>query len=124
MKMGGVAVNCMKCGRETKGDAVFCDDCLDHMERHPVPANTLVYVPTEKDRASVKKHSNLPPVVKAEEQVKRLTKKVHVLGLLLALFIGATVFFGLLSVDTLHELSVTKFIGKNYTSITSSATLD
>ena len=74
--------------------------------------------------ASAKKYSNQPPVVTAEDQVKRLTKKVHVLGLLLALFIGATVFFGLLSVDTLHELSVTKFIGKNYTSVTSSATLD
>ena len=124
MTMGGVAVNCMKCGRETKVDAVFCDECLEHMDRHPVPPNTLVYVPSEKDRASAKKHSNLPPVVTAEDQVKRLTKKVHVLGLLLALFVGATVFFGLLSVDTLHELSVTKFIGKNYTSVTSSATLD
>ena len=42
-------MNCMKCGRETKEDAVFCEDCLDHMNRHPVPPNTLVYVPTEKD---------------------------------------------------------------------------
>lgn len=117
-------MNCMKCGRETKVDAVFCDECLEHMDRHPVPPNTLIYVPSEKDRASAKKYSNQPPVVTAEDQVKRLTKKVHVLGLLLALFIGATVFFGLLSVDTLHELSVTKFIGKNYTSVTSSATLD
>ena len=123
-KMGGVAVNCMKCGRETTADAVFCDDCLDHMARHPVPANTLVYVPNDKDRAAVKKSSAVLPVITAEEQVKRLTRKVHGLGLLLALALGAVVFFALLSADALHELSVSDFIGKNYTSITSSATMD
>ena len=117
-------MNCMKCGRETMGDAVFCDDCLEHMARHPVPANTLVYVPSEKDRASAKKHSTVSPVITAEDQVKRLTRKVHALGLLLALALGAAIFFGLLSADALHELSVSDFIGKNYTSITSSATMD
>ena len=124
MTMGGVAVNCMKCGRETKADAVFCEDCLDHMERHPVPANTLVYVPSEKDRAAVKKQITVSPMITPDDQVKRLTRKVHTLGLLLALALGAAIFFGLLSADALHELSVSDFIGKNYTSITSSATVD
>ena len=124
MTMGGVAVNCMKCGCETKDDAVFCEECLDHMERHPVPPNTLVYVPSEKDRAAVKKHSPVRAVMTAEEQIKRLNKRVHTLGLLLALALGAAVFFGLLSADTLHELSMTNLIGKNYTAITSSATMD
>ena len=114
----------MKCGCETKGDAVFCEECLDHMERHPVPPNTLVYVPSEKDRAAVKKHSPVRAVMTAEEQIKRLNKRVHTLGLLLALALGAAVFFGLLSADTLHELSMTNLIGKNYTAITSSATMD
>ena len=122
--MGGVAVNCMKCGRETKADAVFCEDCLEHMERHPVPPNTLVYVPSEKDRVAVKKHITVRPVVTAEEQIKRLNKRIQTLGLLLALALGAVVFFGLLSADTLHELSMSNLIGKNYTAITSSATLD
>ena len=124
MTMGGVAVNCMKCGRETKADAVFCEDCLEHMERHPVPPNTLVYVPSEKDRVAVKKHITVRPVVTAEEQIKRLNKRIQTLGLLLALALGAVVFFGLLSADTLHELSMSNLIGKNYTAITSSATLD
>lgn len=117
-------MNCMKCGRETKEDAVFCEDCLDHMNRHPVPPNTLVYVPTEKDRATVKKHTVVHPVTTTEDQIKRLNVKVQTLGLLLALALGAAIFFGLLSADALHELSVSDFIGKNYTTITSSATLD
>ena len=117
-------MNCMKCGREIKEDAVFCAECLDHMERHPVPPNTLVYVPTEKDRASAKKHSTVLPVVTVEDQIKRMNRKIHTLGLLLALALGAVVFLGLLSVDALHELSVSNFMGKNYTSVTSSATMD
>ena len=36
--------------------------------------------------------------------------------------LGMAVFFGLLSVDALHDLNVSNFMGKNYTTITSSAT--
>ena len=122
MTMGGVAVYCMKCGRETKEDAVFCEECLDYMDRHPVPPNTLVYVPSEKDRAAVKKQSTAHPVASTDEQIKRLNQKVHALGLLFALALGMAVFFGLLSVDALHDLNVSNFMGKNYTAITSSAT--
>ena len=122
--MGGVAVNCMKCGRETKEDAVFCEECLEHMDRHPVPPHTLVYVPSEKDRAAVKKHIVVHPVATAEDQIKRLNRKVQTLSLLLALAVGVAIFFGLLSADAIHELSVSDFMGKNYTTITSSATLD
>ena len=122
--MGGVAVNCMKCGCETKEDAVFCEECLDHMNRHPVPPNTLVYVPSEKDRAATKKHAISHPVMTSEEQIKRLNRRVHGLSLLVALLMGLVVFLGLLSLDTLQQLNVTNLIGKNYTTITSSATLD
>ena len=122
--MGGVAVNCMKCGRETKEDAVFCEECLEHMARHPVPANTLVYVPSEKDRAASKKHIVSHPVMTHEDQIKRLNRKVQTLSLFLALAVGVAIFLGLLSADALHELSVSDFMGKNYTTITSSATLD
>ena len=122
--MGGVAVNCMKCGRQTKEDAVFCEECLEHMNRHPVPPNTLAYVPSEKDRADMKKYTVSHPVVTAEEQIKRLNRKVQTLGLLLALTLGVAIFFGLLSADALHELSVADFMGKNYKTITSSAATD
>ena len=116
--MGGVAVNCMKCGRETKSDAVFCPECLEHMERHPIAENMLVYVPTEKDRAAaVKKTTVAHPVVSPEDQVKRLHRKVEILRLLVIFFFAASVFFGVLSAETLHELKLTNLIGKNYTAV-------
>ena len=111
-------MNCMKCGRETKSDAVFCRDCLEHMEKYPIPEHTLVYVPTEKDRvASVKKNTVAHPVASPEDQVKRLRRKVEVLRLLVILFVAASLFFGILSVETLHELKLTNLIGKNYTAV-------
>ena len=114
--MGGAAVNCMKCGRETKSDAVFCRECLEHMEKYPISDHTLVYVPTEKDRAaSVKNIPAAHPAVSVEDQVKRMHRKVEILRLLLILFMGASLFFGVLSAETLHELKLTNLIGKNYT---------
>ena len=121
--MGGVAVNCMKCGRETKDDAVFCEECLEHMARHPVPPNTLVYVPTEKDRTTAKKHTVNHSVVSEEDQIKKLSRRVHGLNLLVALLLGLVIFLGLFSVDSLRQINMTNLIGKNYTTITSSATL-
>ena len=123
--MGGVAVNCMKCGRETKADDVFCLECLDHMERHPVPENMLVYVPSAKDRAAAaKKKTVTHPVVSVEEQVKRLHRKIEMHRLLLILFMGATIFFGILSIETLHELKLSNLIGKNYTTVIATGATD
>ena len=118
-------MNCMKCGRETKSDVVFCRECLEHMERHPIAENMLVYVPTEKDRAAaVKKTTVAHPVVSAEDQVKRLHRKVEILRLLLILFMGASLFFGVLSAETLHELKLTNLIGKNYTAVVATGAAD
>ena len=124
--MGGVAVNCMKCGRETKDDDVFCLECLDHMERHPVAENMLVYVPTAKDRAAAEKKLTVThhPVISEEDQVKRLHRKVEILRLLVILFVGASLFFGILSMETLHELKLSNLIGKNYTTIIATEAAD
>ena len=123
--MGGVAVNCMKCGRETKSDDVFCLECLDHMERHPVAENMLAYVPTEKDRAAAaKKLTVAHPVISEEEQVKRLQRKNHVLSLLVIVFLAVSAFFAVLSIETLHELNVKDLIGKNYTTVVATEAAD
>ena len=122
---GGVAVNCMKCGREIKSDAVFCRECLEHMEKYPIPEHTLVYVPSEKDRAAaVRKSAEVHPGVSAEDVAKRLHRKVEALRLLVILFMAATLFFGILSVETLHELKLSNLIGKNYTPVVATERVD
>ena len=37
-------MNCMKCGRETQNEKVFCEDCLLEMEKYPVRAGSVVPV--------------------------------------------------------------------------------
>jgi len=48
----------MKCGKETKSDRFFCQECLDDMERYPVKPDTPVY---------------LPPVIRQERKTQRFT---------------------------------------------------
>ena len=122
--MGGVAVNCMKCGRDTKCEDVFCKKCLEHMEKYPVPENMLVYVPSEKDRAAAKKHSVIRPVVPMEEQLKKSRRKNHILSLALIFFVALSIFFAILSIETIHELNVMNLIGRNYTTITATEATD
>ena len=81
-------MNCMKCGRETPSDQVFCEDCLLDMEKHPVKPGTVVVLPKRKDHAGIKK----PPKKRAiplEEQVKILRKRIKTLTILLLFMIAA-----------------------------------
>ena len=38
-------MHCMKCGKDIKGNGVFCLDCLDVMGRFPVKPDTALYIP-------------------------------------------------------------------------------
>lgn len=118
-------MNCMKCGRETKSDDVFCQDCLEHMERHPVPENMLAYVPTEKDRsAAVKKHAVTHTIVSTDDQVKRLQRETDWLRLMVILFAVLSMFLGIVSMETLNELKISNLIGKNYKTVVATDSVD
>lgn len=117
-------MNCMKCGRETKNEAVFCEECLEHMAKYPVPDHTLVYVPSEKDRAAAtKKHTTTHTVVSSEDQTKQLKREADMLRLMVILFALLSMFLGIISMETLKELEVTNLLGRNYkTAATTEAT--
>ena len=38
-------MQCLRCGRETDGDHVFCFLCESVMVKHPVKPNTVVTIP-------------------------------------------------------------------------------
>ena len=117
LKMGGMTMNCMKCGRETVDEQVFCTNCLEEMEKYPVRPGTVILLPRHKEEARkpmVKKKA--PPSL--EEQVKMLKKLVRRLAailILLLLLLGATGYF-----TAVHLLEPdTVFLpGQNYSSIT------
>ena len=43
-------MQCLRCGRETDGDQVFCFLCESVMVKHPVKPNTVVTIPERSAR--------------------------------------------------------------------------
>lgn len=82
-KMGGVAMNCMKCGREVETEQVFCEDCLLDMEKYPVAPGTAVQLPLHRDTSAARKQAPRRRKPSLEEQVKTLKKRTRILAIAL-----------------------------------------
>ena len=111
-------MNCMKCGRETQNDQVFCQDCLLEMEKYPVLPETVVLLPRRKEnpvfRKIPKRHAPTP-----EEQLAKLQKLLRILIVVLAVCITAIL---LMMNPTLHYiLDKHVEIGQNYSTVTNTA---
>lgn len=85
---------CMKCGRETAGEQVFCDDCLREMALHPVDPGTVIQLPTHKD-AAPEKNSGRRQELSPRELLRRQRRQVRYLtaaSLLLLLLLAAAIY--------------------------------
>ena len=81
------SVPCIKCGRETVSNAVFCPECLADMEKHPVKPGTPVVL-HQKPAAPLRR----PParkVRKPEEQIRSLKHTVTSLWAVIILLAAA-----------------------------------
>lgn len=97
-------MGCMKCGRDIPEDQVFCDSCLEVMEKYPVKAETAVQLPRVKEVAVVKKsHVKRRQPPSLEEQVTTLKRRLRgwilvwlitLLLLLAALYPAVMYFYG------------------------------
>ncbi len=65
---------CLRCGRDTKDDRVFCDHCQQNMDSYPVKPGTAVHLPHRTLSAPVKKKVRR---ITAEEQVIQLRKSLR-----------------------------------------------
>ena len=107
-------MNCMKCGRETEKENVFCQNCLQEMEKYPVRPGTVVLIPRRKETSVIKKIQKRH-VPTAEEQIKKLHQWVGTLIVLLAVCIVAII---LMFRPTMHYvLDEHVPIGQNYSSV-------
>lgn len=108
-------MNCMKCGRETISEQVFCPDCLAEMAKYPVRPGTVVQLPLRKTQAAPKKQTKKRTVT-PEEQVKQLKKACRILAALLVLVTAIAVTLAFPAAEHLMEGRFK--IGQNYTTIT------
>ncbi len=86
-------MECLKCGRASKDDQVFCAECLKKMEAYPVKPDVHVVLPSRKGQQMTKKTGRKRRITTPEEQVvllkrrqRRLILAVVLLALLLCLF--------------------------------------
>ena len=66
-------MNCLRCGRDTQDDHVFCEGCREEMEKYPVRPGTAVMLPRRMEEPAVKKirrHVHTAPSM--EEQLHHL----------------------------------------------------
>ena len=111
-------MNCMKCGRETQNEAVFCRDCLAEMEKYPVQPGAVVLLPRRREPSVLKKMPKRH-VPTAEEQNIFLRKCVMILSVLVVVCFLAII---LMFKPTMHYVLDEHYvIGQNYSSVTSAS---
>lgn len=107
---------CIKCGKETKDDQVFCEACLVLMEKYPVRPGIPVMIPPRAPDAP-KKPSARRRIISQEEQLSRLRSGLKGLSLALLcclLALGLTIS---LLVHTAELYQEAQDIGKNYNTV-------
>lgn len=110
-------MNCMKCGKEIKGEQVFCDNCLLDMKAHPVKPGTAVQLPIRPAPSAQKKAAARRKALSPEEQVVSLRKTIRRLTTAIAALLvclSACTALLLYSLRLQHEQ---ENIGKNYSTI-------
>ncbi len=80
-------VPCIKCGREITSDAVFCEECLADMEKHPVKPGTPVVI-HQKPTAPIRR-APVRKVRKPEDQLRSLKRTVTYLWTVILLLTAA-----------------------------------
>lgn len=65
-------MNCIRCGRETEEDQVFCSACLKDMERHPVNPGTPIQLPKRTKRVAAKRAGFKMATKKWEDRLYRM----------------------------------------------------
>ena len=106
---------CLKCGRDSIDNRVFCGSCLDGMAQFPVKSDTAVNLPHRETPPPVKKQVPRKRPQAPEEQVAQLRKRIRRLTVLLAVL---ALMLSLTTAILLKEHfgdGLSPVIGRNYT---------
>ena len=107
-------MQCLRCGRETENDQVFCFACEALMAKHPVEPNTVVTIPER----SVRLRNTAPRrPQRPEEDTDQLRRTILQLRLWVCMLMAALMLC--VAAITWQELNREEkpAIGQNYTSI-------
>ena len=106
-------MQCMKCGRDLQPGQVFCEECLEEMEKYPVKPGTVVLLPHyQRPYAQPKKPQKR--VIPLEEQFRKVKKRNRVLAWVLAATITLAIGLGCLATALYVEYDGKFLPGQNY----------
>ena len=95
-------MNCIKCGRDLRGEQVFCRECQENMEHYPVKPGTAVQLPATTHQPEAKAK---PVRIKKALPVEiRLRKQRGAIRLLILTLIAVLLAFMATAVLSLHLL--------------------
>ena len=110
-------MECLKCGKATEDNQVFCSECLEDMANYPVNTSTAIHIPirpTSPEKAAPRTRDCTPSETIASQQalIRWLAVTIAVLSLLLCATAGFLI-------HTLEKKDDTpNKIGWNYTADT------
>lgn len=85
---------CLKCGKDTENEKIFCADCVLSMDAYPVKPGTPIHLPTPRAAGSSKKATKARHKLSQKEQLARLKKtnrKLFVTLLIALLLLGIAI---------------------------------
>lgn len=110
-------MKCLRCGKETGSEQVFCAACLEEAKAYPVSPGAAVHLP---DRSAYvrKRPAHRRRLLSPEEQVQQLRRSVR--SLVIAV-VALSIVLGITAGLLLHSLlaptaSTSGNLGRNYTS--------
>lgn len=113
-------MRCLRCGKESQEERVFCAACLGSMQAYPVKPGTAIQLPDRTPQYAEKRSSPRRHTLSAEEQVLQLRKTVRSLIVTVAIL---SVVLGLTAALLFHSLSTSTSLpgnlGRNYTTVDS-----
>ena len=81
-------MSCMRCGKVSAEDHVFCTECLEDMKRHPVKPGTPIQLPVRENNGPVKRASFRVAESKWHDKIFRLKYTMFWLVVLIILLAG------------------------------------
>jgi hypothetical protein len=107
-------MNCIKCGKKTKGEQVFCNGCLEAMEAYPVKPDVHIQLPNHASPAAPKKAGKKRRNPTTEEQIAHLRRTVMWMAAVITI-LAALLATACIMLFPFAGGQETSSVGKNYT---------
>ena len=111
---------CLKCGKKTEAQSVFCGECLAVMEHYPIKPGTVVHLPCRQDASETSSKTDFEEAGHVE-QLNHQREIIRWLTAVVAMLSALLVITSVLLIRTLDKEPALPVIGKNYTTSTSQA---